>query len=103
MHRASLRRYVVRGGHHRRVSRRALRPSWSRTFNPGGFPAQRYPLSALAKDAVDIINELGLGAPGVSGISTGEATAQLLALELPELVSGLVLMATGDAEHARHD
>lgn len=58
------------------------------------FPAQSYPLTALAADAADVIRELALDAPVVFGISTGGATAQLLALDHPAAVSGLILMAT---------
>ena len=62
--------------------------------SPVSLPEQSYPLTTLASDAATVIGQLRLGAPVVYGISTGGATAQLLALDHPEKVSGLVLMAT---------
>lgn len=62
--------------------------------SPVDLPERSYPLTTLASDAATVIDRLGLGTPVVYGISTGGATAQLLALDHPEKVAGLVLMAT---------
>ncbi|MBA0050076.1 alpha/beta fold hydrolase [Streptomyces sp. AJS327] len=62
--------------------------------SPVHHPAESYALDDLASDAAEVVEGLRLGAPVVYGISTGGAVAQLLALDHPERVSGLVLMAT---------
>lgn len=62
--------------------------------SPVDFPAQAYALTDLAADAAEVIDQLDVQAPVVYGISTGGATAQLLALEHPASVSGLVLMSS---------
>ena len=65
---------------------------------PGmGFTAQRPPgadsLSVQAKVAADVIEKLGLMRPIVVAHSWGGAVALRLALDRPDLVSGMVLVA----------
>ena len=56
------------------------------TVHPGG-PAG---FDVLAEDVIALIEALDLDRPGLAGFSEGGATATLVALQAPHLVSGLV-------------
>jgi 3-oxoadipate enol-lactonase len=50
--------------------------------------------AAMARSAIDVLDELGLGAAHVAGASLGGAVALELALRFPERVRSLILMGT---------
>jgi pimeloyl-ACP methyl ester carboxylesterase len=57
-------------------------------------PDQPYQLDAMAADAVGVLDALGIAQAHVVGYSMGGAIAQVLALEVPERVRTLTLVAT---------
>lgn len=82
-------RYVVRYDH---------RDTGASTTWPAGKPG--YPARALQDDAIGLLDALGIGAAHLVGVSMGGAIAQLLALDHPDRVASLTLIATssGPAE-----
>jgi pimeloyl-ACP methyl ester carboxylesterase len=66
----------------------------STTYKPGR-PAYRE--GDLLADAVALLDEYGLGAAHLAGVSAGGALVQLLALDFPTRVLSLVLISTSPA------
>lgn len=60
-------------------------------------PPEGYTVTAFAKRAAGFISTLGLGRAVVGGHSMGGVVSQLVALNHPEVVGGLVLVCTGPA------
>ncbi|MEV6025283.1 alpha/beta hydrolase [Streptomyces sp. NPDC052036] len=67
---------------------------------PSDVPPGPYVLGDLVADTAALIEELGIGPCRVAGVSIGSMVAQELALERPDLVTAVALLATrgkGDA------
>jgi pimeloyl-ACP methyl ester carboxylesterase len=79
----------------RHVIRYDHRDTGRSTSYPPGKPG--YTSDDLVADAADLIAVLGLGRAHVVGQSAGGALAQVLALEHPERVASLTLVATSPA------
>ena len=60
--------------------------------------ADRYTTRSFARDAVGLMDALGLGAAHVLGHSMGGRVAQWIALDRPERVRTLILAATGPGQ-----
>src|SRR5699024_8771299 len=62
----------------------------------GGSPAPEgeYDMGSLADDVIRLLDELGARRVHLVGVSMGGAVAQTIALEHPERLESLVLMAT---------
>ncbi|MDI3283530.1 alpha/beta fold hydrolase [Polyangium sp. 15x6] len=58
------------------------------------FPGGSYEIADMAKDAVGLLDHLGIGEARLVGISMGGMIAQELAVRFPERFSRLVLLAT---------
>jgi pimeloyl-ACP methyl ester carboxylesterase len=80
---AAGRRYVIR--YDQRDTGRSV-------TDPPGAPG--YGMSDLCDDAIGVLDALGVDAAHVVGISMGGAIAQLVALDHPDRVATLTLMAT---------
>ena len=65
-------------------------------------PDEEYSVALMASDAVGLLQALGIGKAQVVGVSLGGYIAQELALQQPDLVDRLVLLATtcGASEYA---
>lgn len=57
-------------------------------------PPGPYTIEALARDLLDLLEQLGLGRVSICGISLGGAVAMWVAAETPERVERLVLVST---------
>lgn len=64
-------------------------------------PRERYSISRIAKDAVEILDECGLSKANVVGHSTGGMVAQFLALDFAPKVDRLVISGSWDKPDAR--
>ena len=60
-----------------------------------------YAIRDMAEDAVGLLRELGVDSANVAGYSMGGAIAQELAIEFPQVLGRLALMATYDAGDPR--
>lgn len=76
-------RFVIRYDH---------RDTGDSTTWPAGKPG--YPAQALQDDAIALLDALGVGQAHLVGVSMGGAIAQLLALDHPDRVASLTLIAT---------
>ncbi len=59
-------------------------------------------MADLASDLAQLVDALEVTSATVIGLSLGSAVAQELALLRPELVTGLVLLATWSSSSAEH-
>ena len=99
-------RRLAAGG--RQVVRYDVRDTGRSTTDPAGEPS--YALRDLVVDAAEVLDELGVDRAHVVGFSTGGWIAQLLALDHPDRVASLTLIATrptspgpADADLPEHD
>lgn len=76
----------------RQVIRYDYRDTGRSTHYPAGTP--QYRLSDLAADAVGILDALGIGRAHFVGLSMGGWLSQLIALDYPDRVASLTLIAT---------
>jgi pimeloyl-ACP methyl ester carboxylesterase len=67
------------------------------SYEPGSPP---YSLRDLADDAIGILDGLGIARAHVAGMSLGSGMAQLLALDQPERLLSLILIASSPAGSA---
>lgn len=65
-----------------------------------GKPAGPYDLEVMARDAVAVLDAVGVGRAHVMGASMGGVIAQILAVRHPERVASLVLACTACHHHA---
>lgn len=52
-------------------------------------------MHVLAKDVIDVVNELGLGKCWIAGHAFGNRVARAVALDYPQQVEGVILLAAG--------
>ena len=73
----------------------------NRGIGESSKPEKGYTPQGLANDAVGLLDNLSINRAHVIGQSMGGTTAQLIALQRPELVSGLVLVSSSVFRDAR--